>query len=339
MMYSKTFKIIRAAVILAMTAAPGYAQIPAHGTLDHHGHQLTHRLETTDIELSNGRFMKCFNVEVSLWDEFTVTMRSREFDTLLMAYPGGCDAAIGDNDIELNDDFEDGSTDSQVRLRAIHVVYAIIATSHSGGTTGHFTLTLSLPGGMDQQQQRQVRIPDVVPPPPPADPVAQDIYYHRVSPNPSDPFNTVIISKMIHDRINEIRAQNNLPLLAWDDELAHGAANHSTDMIRRNYFSHRNPEGLGPSDRFNQMGFQCIRRPGTPQWVGVAENIHMGYTWSSRSGSNYTFKTTREIVDMIVTGWMNSPGHRANILENYSRMAIGVAIGSDHKIISTQVFC
>lgn len=324
-------------VIVATTAA--YAQIPSYGTLNHNGHELTHRLETTDIELSNGRFMKCFDAHVSLWDVFTVTMRSADFDTLLMAYPGGCEAAIGDNEIEMNDDFESRSTDSQISLRAIHVYYAIIATSYSGGSTGNFTLTLSFPKGVhpaSSDAQQRSRIPDVVPLPPPE---VQEVYYHHVSPIPSDPFNAEIISKMIHDQVNQIRAQHNLPLLVWDETLALGASNHSADMSRRNYFSHQNPDGLAPTDRFNRMGFQCRFRAGAPQWIGVAENIHMGYTWSSQTGSRYTFRTTQQIVDMIVDGWMNSSGHRENILGDYSRMGIGVATGSNHRIYATQVFC
>jgi hypothetical protein len=47
-----------------------------------------------------------------------------------------------------------------------------------------------------------------------------------------------------------------------------------------------------------------------------------------------------EIAKQVVNGWMNSPGHRANILNGrYDREGIGVAVSSDEKVYFTQDFC
>jgi uncharacterized protein YkwD len=100
--------------------------------------------------------------------------------------------------------------------------------------------------------------------------------------------------------------------LRVDDRLVAAAQGHSADMATRNYFSHTSPEGDGPGERTAAQGY--------PQWSG--ENIALGYPTP----------------EAVVAGWMESPGHRANIL-NCDSVAIGVgAADSDRGIYWTQVF-
>jgi uncharacterized protein YkwD len=50
--------------------------------------------------------------------------------------------------------------------------------------------------------------------------------------------------------------------------------------------------------------------------------------------------TMEEIASQVVNGWMNSPGHRENILNaRYDREGIGIAVSSDGKVYVTQNFC
>jgi uncharacterized protein YkwD len=85
-----------------------------------------------------------------------------------------------------------------------------------------------------------------------------------------------------------------------DDHLEMMEQAHCRDMALRDYFDHFNPEGLSPHDRLDAM------QP-PPLWA-TGENIAAG----------------QDTPQEVVTGWMNSPGHRANILTpGYTHMGIG----------------
>ena len=129
---------------------------------------------------------------------------------------------------------------------------------------------------------------------------------------------------MIHQSINEERTDRGLAPLSWNVKIAQAAHNHSTDMALRNYFQHDSPEGYDFSWRYSQVGFSC----NNPRYLG-AENIMFveGY-----HGVN-------AIAAATVDGWMNSPGHRANILiSDWRSEGVGVAF-SGNKAYLTQNFC
>ena len=107
--------------------------------------------------------------------------------------------------------------------------------------------------------------------------------------------------------VNRQRAKRGLPKLREDRRLAKAAARHSRDMVRRAYFEHLTPDGRDPGDRIDDTGY-----PATT-W---GENIAWG-------GGRYA--TPRRIVAL----WMDSPGHRANILRRgFRETGMGIAIGA-----------
>ena len=137
------------------------------------------------------------------------------------------------------------------------------------------------------------------------------------------------LALLIHDKINEERKQYGLKELRWDSKLALIAEKHSKDMGQREYFSHDTPEGLDPTDRANNAGYSCRKDYGSYYTIGIAENI---YKIKGVIGGY------ENISDSVVEGWMDSPGHRQNILEkNYDRQGIGVAIDNGWQI--TQNLC
>jgi uncharacterized protein YkwD len=97
--------------------------------------------------------------------------------------------------------------------------------------------------------------------------------------------------------VNAERAKAGCAPVKTDARLAAAALAHSRDMVDRNYFSHTSPDGKGPGDRAAAAGY--------PSWSG--ENIAAGYPTPAE----------------VVQGWMNSPGHKANILNCQSK-ATGV---------------
>lgn len=99
--------------------------------------------------------------------------------------------------------------------------------------------------------------------------------------------------------VNEIRAENGLNALTYDWELSRVARFKSQDMKDNHYFAHNSPVYGTP--------FQMIRNFGI-SYRTAGENIARGY------------RTPQAVVD----GWMNSSGHRANILNSsYTKIGVG----------------
>lgn len=98
--------------------------------------------------------------------------------------------------------------------------------------------------------------------------------------------------------VNEARRAEGLAKLELEDELGEAALAHARDMLARDYFSHTSPEGGTVLERYLEAG-------GSDGRV-VRENI------STCSGCRD--RPDLSAVEGMHEGWMNSPGHRANIL-------------------------
>lgn len=151
------------------------------------------------------------------------------------------------------------------------------------------------------------------------------------------------LARRIHVQINEKRKRHGLKTLVWNDALSRIATKHSRDMASRNYLSHDTPEGKGFSYRYQQGGYSCEIRVGMVVYTG-AENIALSHLYNSMKTENgiayYNWNSAQEIARRTVDGWMNSPGHRENILTPYWRQeGIGIVIGPGNKVYITQNFC
>lgn len=109
--------------------------------------------------------------------------------------------------------------------------------------------------------------------------------------------------------LNAKRAAHDLRALRLNADLGTAARRHSRAMVRRRFFSHTSPNGDTFLDRIRASGYL----EGARSW-NVGENIAYG------SG-------TRQTPRSIARAWMNSEGHRANILSKSFR-AIGIGIAS-----------
>jgi uncharacterized protein YkwD len=140
---------------------------------------------------------------------------------------------------------------------------------------------------------------------------------------------------LIHQRINEVRAEQGLSTLSFDGSLAEVADYHSHDMLERGYFAHQSPDGEEMIDRYDRFGYDCRVSTGGNRHATGAENIF--------SMSATTSPTPSSIADRTVGSWMSSPGHRENILRDYWRNeGVGVAVGrsnGEYQIYVTQNFC
>lgn len=113
--------------------------------------------------------------------------------------------------------------------------------------------------------------------------------------------------------LNTERAKRGLVLLVADTTIRAVARKHSTDMFARGYFAHINPDGDDPFDRMKAGGVE---------YMEAGENLALAPT-----------------VAMAHDGLMNSPGHRANILDpDYRRIGIGAVESTKYGIMFTQNF-
>jgi uncharacterized protein YkwD len=113
--------------------------------------------------------------------------------------------------------------------------------------------------------------------------------------------------------VNEERTKRGLKPLKPDPALTAVARAHSADMMKRGYFAHENPEGLSPFDRMR--------------------NAHITFY---SAGENLALAQTLEIAH---TNLMNSPGHRANILQpSFGRLGIGIVDGGFYGLMISQEF-
>lgn len=121
------------------------------------------------------------------------------------------------------------------------------------------------------------------------------------------------LEQQMLDLINQERTSRGLKPLTLDPELTPVARSHSADMFARGYFSHNTPEGEDPFARM--------------------KDAHINYR---TAGENLALAPTLQLAH---TGLMNSPGHRANILNpSFGRVGIGIMSGGRRGIMVSQEF-
>lgn len=106
---------------------------------------------------------------------------------------------------------------------------------------------------------------------------------------------------------NKERAKEGLAPLELDDKLTEAARRHALDMAERGEMSHQGSDGSNPEERIERAGFRG---------KGTAENVARWYP-SPKA---------------VMKGWMESPGHKKNILGDYRLMGAGFAVSEidDH---------
>lgn len=110
--------------------------------------------------------------------------------------------------------------------------------------------------------------------------------------------------------VNRERTQRGLPPLRLNDQLSAASLEHSRDMVQVGYFEHTSADGRSVGDRLRAIGYSRGFS------ASAGENIAYGVGAKSTPAS-------------IVKAWMNSPGHRADILRPaFTEIGIGIALGA-----------
>ncbi|WP_018465022.1 CAP domain-containing protein [Calidithermus timidus] len=119
-------------------------------------------------------------------------------------------------------------------------------------------------------------------------------------------------------RTNQLRLAHGLGALLWDDLAYKAALGHAQDMLARGYFSHDTPEGRTPGQRMAAAGV-------TEVVVGENLAFYEGYP-------------DAEVPKKAVQDWMNSPGHRANLLKgDFTHLGVAL-VRQGRKVVVVQNF-
>ncbi len=101
------------------------------------------------------------------------------------------------------------------------------------------------------------------------------------------------------------RSGNSRAALSLNNQLSQAAQQKANDMVARNYWSHTSPEGTQPWEIISSVGYA---------YVAAGENLAYGFDTSAAT----------------LAGWMNSPGHKANVLNaDYKEVGFGIANSPD----------
>jgi len=119
------------------------------------------------------------------------------------------------------------------------------------------------------------------------------------------------------DEVNRVRRRNRLPQLNFYEELLPVAREYSRRMAEQNFFSHDDPEGRTVRERVEEADIK---------WRMVGENLAYSNGYVNPVAAS-------------LHGWMDSAGHRRNILDpDFSLTAIGVWIKEDGTVYFTEIF-
>jgi uncharacterized protein YkwD len=116
-------------------------------------------------------------------------------------------------------------------------------------------------------------------------------------------YSSAITTSNVLSLTNESRTEYSLPALVLNTKLSQAAQAKAADMAAKGYFAHTSPDGRTPWSFIQAAGYY---------YMTAGENLAVDFTQAEN----------------VETAWMNSPGHRANILNtNYEEIGIGIASG------------
>ena len=125
------------------------------------------------------------------------------------------------------------------------------------------------------------------------------------------------LERSLMDEINEVRVAHGIRALTANERLLEVARAHSETMLAGGFLGHEGPDGSLPADRVRAAGIDFRL---------VGENVA---------------RSLRPLgaVHGVVDEWMDSPGHRANILTpDFRQTGVGAAVAHDGSIYVTQLF-
>lgn len=156
-----------------------------------------------------------------------------------------------------------------------------------------------------------------------------------IAPRPSSPdgtpeYDPAVLERLVMEEANRARRRHRLPLLRPHTALGVAARRHSRDLASTGRFSHSGSDGSQGEARVDRVGVR---------YLAFGENLYTsslfrsGITTQDGLGppvTRYDWITPDDLARDAVRGWLESPGHRANLLHpRFERAGVGVALNSE----------
>lgn len=158
----------------------------------------------------------------------------------------------------------------------------------------------------------------------------------------SDDLDKHRVELLIHERVNKERQKRDLSPIEYDIALQEIARYHSKDMAENDYFSHDSPSGETFGDRYEKFGYDCRVPVGDNVYMTGSENIAQTYYLENLINGDF-HSNEQELANGLMNQWMNSTGHRENILTpEWDDIGVGVHLIEDENgtaVYATQNFC
>lgn len=175
------------------------------------------------------------------------------------------------------------------------------------------TKTVITVGGKNPAAPRPAIVQSTVPPS--KSKTGQSGKAQKLIPNS---FDISALERRLLEMVNDRRRQYGLPAIAWSSDAARIARLHSQNMAAFNFFSHEGRDGKRVSERADAGGLR--------KWHALGENIAYNRGYGAP-------------LESAVQSWMNSAGHRENILSNrWEQSGVGIALTADGTYYFTEVF-
>jgi len=130
------------------------------------------------------------------------------------------------------------------------------------------------------------------------------------------------LERTIHDATNRARRDHDVDTIAYDPHLATVARSHSCHMVHLDFSGDETPSGTTLTDRYDRAGYD---------WRRCGENVAKHYPDDLDDAT--------AIARELVAGWLDSPGHRENVLEpDWHVEGLGVDDATDGAVLATQNF-
>lgn len=138
------------------------------------------------------------------------------------------------------------------------------------------------------------------------------------------------VERLVREEVNQERSERGLSQLSESASLNEQSRLHSDDMAAHDELAHNLP-GSTTDERLSQASCPTGGENVAQSWV--YEDI------TTESGTEY-LTTEEELASSLTRQWMNSPGHRENMLRTqWSETGVGITITDNDKVYATQMFC
>ncbi|MFD1589495.1 CAP domain-containing protein [Halorientalis brevis] len=147
---------------------------------------------------------------------------------------------------------------------------------------------------------------------------------------------------IVHELVNEERAEHGLPPLDYDQQLAAIASDHSATMAEADTVTHSRTDGGAASAQVPNGAVQCNGSQAENATAVGRETVAKTkvYTPVNTSRGTEFFNTERELARGIVDKWLQSPQQRERLLHSsWQAEGVGIEIRGDDTVYVTQEFC